>query len=369
MRVVTTIFLIIVLISGCKIAELTPEEKQKIAELQQEIAKYESEISELSALSIQKTTGLIPTLQQARLEVDRLTLSILKQQKVAIETGAKISAEVTTFFPDSGLVANLEREYEKVKNDYLQAKAESNLYSGGLLKLTAESKALVSALTLAGIKQKLLTAKYGLPLVKFETQKNDIAQQENKSVAVDNKEHVSTEPDIVDDGPFDFRNIRWGMSIDDVLKREKSTLREKTNDVLLYNEEIANAKAALLYSFIDGKLYSATYILDGDQFSNKNNYVDSYNKLLVMLKEKYGKPTDEKTYWSKDLYKNDYSERGMAYSAGHVVSRATWKREKDEIAVGIFGNNYKISVLVSYTDNELDKIAKQKKQKDSNSKF
>ena len=172
---------------------------------------------------------------------------------------------------------------------------------------------------------------------------------------------------VEDPGPFDFRHVRWGMSVEDVKKRESASLVGEDEESLLYTGILDGQKVAITYLFVDDKLWRGVYSLD-ENFSNDNKYVDTYSSFVDMLKEKYGKPIKEENYWSKEHYKGKYDKRGMAYAVGDVVSQVTWENGDTSIFAKIDGNNFKISVRIFYSSNALEPIfrGKEKNKKQEN---
>lgn len=92
--------------AGCRISELTPVEKEKISLLQADIIKIEKDISDTNDGLDPNNTGLIPTLKRARIETDKLTVSILRQHIAAIESGAKVTVSATSASPDMDAVVS-----------------------------------------------------------------------------------------------------------------------------------------------------------------------------------------------------------------------------------------------------------------------
>jgi hypothetical protein len=155
-------------------------------------------------------------------------------------------------------------------------------------------------------------------------------------------------------GKPDFRHVRWGMRQVEVKAAENqsgTSLVESNGDVQHYNCEIANLKCALLYTFVTDKLISAMYMVT-EQHSNDNLYIADFEKLKKILTEKYGSPF-EKDIWSQDLYRNDPSHYGMAISVGHLTKGARWSTGRTVVGLILRGDNFKISLAVSYQSSEL----------------
>lgn len=358
------------LLTGCRIGELSLEEKQKISDLKAEIAKIESEISVAEKEYAKGATGLIPVLQEARITVDQLTVAIMRQHIAAIESGGKVTISTAISVPDQGIVSALDSEIKTADIELHKTKAESSLYAGGLIKVTIEARAAMQELTLASLKQKQLAAKYGLflpapPSEALATKKTAPPYPQTAS----ERQPVIEQAKVEDPGPFDFRRVRWGMNKNDVKQREDGAPVEEGNDIVVYKDEILGHKASLVYTFVGDKLYSATYLVDGGQYSNKNRYVDAYDEIVLSLTEKYGEPKTKNTFWSNDLYKNDYQDRGMAYAIGHVTSRVGWETDSMEIKAVLTGNNHKINSGIIYENKELAKEATSIKNQRQSSKL
>lgn len=364
--VVLSFTIVLLLVSGCKINEPTPEEKQKISDLQVEASSLEKEIEQAESTLNPQASGLIPTLTALRLEQDKLTLSIVNQHIAALESGAKITASISSIEPDLTLAEEINSEIIKAKSELDETLKESALYSGGLIKAMIEARAKTQEFTIASLKQRYLAAKYGLNSTDM-TPKNkpqkDAVDPQQPTINKEQKE-LAEIPIIDDPGPFDFRKTRWGMSVDEVIAREGAPVtREDANGLsyLFYRANVASKNVVLLYAFVDDKLCRALYSLD-EKYSNKNNYIDDYHSFVSAITEKYGKPKEEKTYWSNDLYRNDYKERGMAYSIGHVSSYTEWALPTTAIEINASGNNYNISVNLIYKSLELDPLFQEKQK-------
>lgn len=358
--------------AGCRISELTPAEKEKISLLQADIIKIEKDISDASNGLDHNNTGLIPTLRRSRIETDKLTVSILRQHIAVIESGAKVTVSATSASPDMGTVAKLDAEIKETSSALNKTRAESNLYSGGVIKAMLDARASTEALTLSLLNQKMLAAKYGLTLPNVGNQNESKDATNAKGAQNINSEKKQTDQPkpikVEDPGPFDFRHARWGMSMEDVKKRESASLVGEDEESLLYAGLLDGQKVVITYAFVDDKLWRGVYSLD-ENFSNDNRYVDIYSKFIDMLKEKYGKPKREIDHWSKEYYRGKYEKRGMAYAVGDVVSQVTWENGDTSIFAKIDGNNFKISVRIFYSSNALELVFREKEKSKKQENF
>ena len=88
-----------------------------------------------------------------------------------------------------------------------------------------------------------------------------------------------------------------------------------------------------------------------------------------ILTKKYGKPIEDKQYWKKDLYKNDYQDWGFAISLGHLSYFATWQTNTTDIFLGLYGDNYKINLGVEYESIQLKVLEEKAKEKKALDEF
>ena len=73
---------------------------------------------------------------------------------------------------------------------------------------------------------------------------------------------------VEDPGPFDFRHARWGMSMEDVKKRESASLVGEDEESLLYTGLLDGQRVVITYVFVDDKLWRGVYSLD-EKFSSE----------------------------------------------------------------------------------------------------
>ena len=82
-----------------------------------------------------------------------------------------------------------------------------------------------------------------------------------------------------------FRETKWGQTINQVKKSEKSELVEESKDRLLFYEQntLLGMNSYIEYLFLDNKLYLAQYIFDkiGADYSD-------FLRIKNLLIEKYG---------------------------------------------------------------------------------
>ena len=168
---------------------------------------------------------------------------------------------------------------------------------------------------------------------------------------------------------YDFRNTNWGMSKEQVKVTEDKKPDFEDDATLGYDVKIGGDDFACMYSFLQDKLYNSGYAFTG-KHTNKNLYINDYEKLKETLTKKYGKPIrDIPGLWKNDLYKSDKQSWGMAVSVGHLVYGTSWETPTTKISLMLSGDNFKISLVLSYTSKELEEWADKIKEEKAKSKF
>lgn len=147
----------------------------------------------------------------------------------------------------------------------------------------------------------------------------------------------------------DFRNVTWGMTMNEVKRSETLSVQEEDDAVLAYEETVAGLDAYLLYGFDDdGKLYNAYYSFV-EKHSNDNLYISDYNNLVDKLTEKYGEPNYNRDVWLNTLFQDHPEDYGLAVSIGHLMYGAEWETPTTKISLVLSGDNYKCTLIIGYT--------------------
>ncbi|MBA7586386.1 hypothetical protein ES708_28384 [subsurface metagenome] len=167
---------------------------------------------------------------------------------------------------------------------------------------------------------------------------------------------------------YDFRKTNWGMSKEEVKATEDKKPGSEIDNTIAYRVKIDGDEYICGYTFLEDKLYNAGYVFTG-KHSNRNLYIDDYKRLKEILIKKYGKPKDEIVFWSDDLFKNDRSQWGLAVSIGDLSYGAGWETPTTKIELMLWGDNYKISLVLAYDSRELEEWANKILEEKAKSKF
>lgn len=96
---------------------------------------------------------------------------------------------------------------------------------------------------------------------------------------------------------YDFRNTRWGMSYDEVIKSEPIDNISNDPNSISFQDEILEHKAGVAFNFVDHKLVEASMIFL--EIMNIASLGDIARDIVDILKVKYGSP---------DRLKSGYAE-------------------------------------------------------------
>jgi hypothetical protein len=164
-RLIGSLLLILIGLSGqgCA-AELTPEQKQVVAELKEDLDRIRQEIERGMKDDAAYSGGLIKTLIGMRLDVLKTNEALVEQRIHALESGARVTVVVSATNPDPTTATELAEEIESQRAKVEEARAEADRYSGGLVQAMAETAVATNRNTLAMLEQQYLIAKYGLAL-------------------------------------------------------------------------------------------------------------------------------------------------------------------------------------------------------------
>lgn len=156
--------------TGCS-AEPTPEQKQLVVDLKQDLDRIRQEIDQAAGDDATYNGGLITSLIGVRLEVLKTNEALLEQRVHALEAGTRITMVVNAAKPDPTRAAELAKEIESQNAKVAKARAKADRSPGGLVQAMAETAVATAENTLAMLEQQFFVAKYGLamPLPSAET--------------------------------------------------------------------------------------------------------------------------------------------------------------------------------------------------------
>lgn len=152
-----------------------------------------------------------------------------------------------------------------------------------------------------------------------------------------------------------FRKVSWGASLSEAKASESDDPLVEESDALLYEIKLGRFSCQAIYLFIGDQLVRGKYIVV-DEYQNQTNYLTAYDELKDSVSKKYGTPDGDATYWVNDLYKDDYSEWGMAVGCGHLSKFANWETPESKINISVTGENFDIQVAVEYAGKVFEEL-------------
>ncbi|MBE3128663.1 MAG: hypothetical protein IMZ60_03175 [Actinobacteria bacterium] len=170
---------------------------------------------------------------------------------------------------------------------------------------------------------------------------------------------------LSNDVKYDFRKTNWGMSKEQVKATEDKEPDWEDDAELSYKVTISGKSGKDFpcnYYFSADKLYSSAYGLGG-RHTNNNLYIDDYEELKEILTKEYGKPKTDKVIWKRDVFKDDKSYWGTAVVGGDLSCSAQWETPTTEINLKLFGEDWRIILIVSYESKELTEWARENNEK------
>ena len=144
--------------------ELSPEQKQLVADLKHDLGRIREEIGQTAKEDAAYSGGLIKALIAVRLEVLKTNDALVEQRIHSLEAGTRMTVVVKTVKTDPQKASDLDKEIESQKGRVAEARAEADRFSGGLVKAMAETTVATSRNTLAMLEQQYFIAKYGLAM-------------------------------------------------------------------------------------------------------------------------------------------------------------------------------------------------------------
>ena len=154
------------------------------------------------------------------------------------------------------------------------------------------------------------------------------------------------------DDVFKVRGVAFGSSQDVAISSEKLEIIESQSDEdnKWFMGKILGLDGAVGYRYTkDDELFIVKFIFL-EKHTNKNSYLSDYKSINGKFVSKYGTPSEDKAIWLNDLYKDDYSDWGMALSIGHLTKYSKWVLDNGNTTIMqmLSGDNYKISHAIEY---------------------
>jgi len=144
-----------------------------------------------------------------------------------------------------------------------------------------------------------------------------------------------------------FRKCQWGVSKSYVKDKEKAVLTNENENVLVYNKRIGKFNTMFTYNFTKNKLTTGKYVVI-NKYSDKMEYVYDYTDIQNVLISKYGKAQLDTVIWKNDIYRNDFTKRGVAVSEGQVEMYTVWNTKNSIITLKLSGLSGSVDLEILY---------------------
>ena len=162
-------------------------------------------------------------------------------------------------------------------------------------------------------------------------------------------------------GEYNLRQVSWGMSLDTVLKQETLDAIHNTEDLLVYQVQLAGNSADLYYMFIQNKLARAKYLFTHGH-SDEVKFIYDFESIKENLTKKYGTPAKDDRFFHDDLYDDVPAEWGMAMGRGNLSFYTTWLINNTEITLALYGDNHEINFVIEYLGTEYSEMLDEKSE-------
>lgn len=147
----------------------------------------------------------------------------------------------------------------------------------------------------------------------------------------------------------DFRNLKWGMTKDEVSYAQGTGYREPSENKMYYTrlrEEGFPADAE--YTFKDGKLVQGIFFISQNK-SDEAVSVDDYVELVESLRSRFGEPQIANLVYSNPEDETEDKDAQLELvKAGKLQFRTGWLLDDTELRVVMFPENDGVSIGLQY---------------------
>lgn len=138
-----------------------------------------------------------------------------------------------------------------------------------------------------------------------------------------------------------FQAARWGMTKAEVRKLFPGARQQKHGDdaLAISKTQVADRMASVVFFFVMDRLAS---VVVSFEVAASNDVTSKFDRLVELLKKKYGEPADYGVRWSnasaKELFADDHLDLGTAVVMGDASLSAKWESSESTIGVGCSSN-------------------------------
>lgn len=147
----------------------------------------------------------------------------------------------------------------------------------------------------------------------------------------------------------DFRNLKWGMTFDEVIATEGTGYKKLDDNMIRYSrirEEDLPADAE--YEFTDNLLSGATFYIQPD-YEDLNQYVEDYALLTRKFTKRYGAASSSEKSWAGENLEEETNKYGQAVLDGNLIWRTEWNLEDTQIKLVLSRRGGRVCIGIRYT--------------------
>ena len=159
---------------------------------------------------------------------------------------------------------------------------------------------------------------------------------------------------------MDVRQVRWGMSPEEVLRREnvpsyKEIFRGGLLEITVPSTSIAGIPCSILYIFSGNCLSSIFCTFHSEPF-RLNEDVGNYRHLQALLEEKYGASLEKEILWNnpESPYVANPQSFGMAVALEDLSYHTLWNTGSTLIALTLEGEDLRSHLTLYYRSSTLE---------------
>lgn len=149
--------------------------------------------------------------------------------------------------------------------------------------------------------------------------------------------------------PPHFREVRFGMSMAEVIAAEGKQPDARDDEVLQYRMQLGNFPVVLEYLFVDGRLRVGLYRFVPREGAAEEWFRD-FGTVKAWVTERYWAPDEETVDWMNETWREHRDGWPLALASGHVRFRAVWVGERVRVVLGMSGGDKHVVLELLYVD-------------------
>ena len=147
----------------------------------------------------------------------------------------------------------------------------------------------------------------------------------------------------------DFRDMKWGMSLEEIVALEGEDYTKQPNGVIRYRDlYVGGYPVEAEYTLEEDSLVQCVYYTT--HFENTmQEYLDDFELLKEKYLKKYGTPEYDTKKWADDIENPDQQNALQALAEGRMMYRTGWKSGNTEINLVLFKDtDLRIKIGIRY---------------------